>query len=442
MKRPPNILFLMTDQHRWDVLGFNGNPIVRTPTLDHLTQDAVVFDNAYTPSPVCVPGRQCMMSGQFPKTCGAEVYGDDLKPNSMTFARALAQQGYNTVCAGKLHHMGRDQMQGWTQRLGWHDMHTYDEYVEGANPEKFKALKPHLGYWSIQKEIERSGIGESPFTKNDAYTVQGALNFIEEYFNDPFYDRPRRDTPLLLKVSLQQPHYPFVTDKERFNYYLNRVLPYTNQSEGIHRALDDFCHNPQVSERDKQRAIAAYYGMVEQVDAHFDTILKSLDRVGENLDDWIVVFTTDHGDMLGEHNNWWKLKFYEGSVKVPLFIRYPKHFAPRRVSENVNLCDLFATFCELTDTPTPMGLDSRSLVNLLKGDANAWDDESISQVHRNYLMIKRGHLKYQWYGSAENEVLFDLEQDPNESINQIANTLYAEDVAAFRQRAKCLGYGN
>ncbi|MFC6964804.1 sulfatase-like hydrolase/transferase [Halocatena marina] len=112
MSDRPNVLFLMDDEHRPDVFGYAGNNVVRTPNIDRLAETGVVFENAYTPSPRCVPARQCMMSGQFPRTCGCETFGEDLPPQSMTFARRLAQYGYDTVAAGKLHHTGEDKDQG------------------------------------------------------------------------------------------------------------------------------------------------------------------------------------------------------------------------------------------------------------------------------------------------------------------------------------------
>ena len=115
---PPNILFLMSDEHRADITGYAGDPVVRTPTLDGLARTGAVFGNAYTASPICIPGRQAMMSGQFPRTCGCEIFAQDLPTGHMTFARRFSQYAYHTVAAGKLHHTGPDQMQGWSQRIG------------------------------------------------------------------------------------------------------------------------------------------------------------------------------------------------------------------------------------------------------------------------------------------------------------------------------------
>ena len=127
MDKRPNILFLMSDQHRADVAGFAGDTVVRTPTLDELARTGVVFRNAYTPSPICIPGRQCLMSGQLPKTCNCEGW-IDLAPGYRTFAREFSRRAYTTVASGKLHHIGPDQMQGWRTRIA-PDAEISDAYI-------------------------------------------------------------------------------------------------------------------------------------------------------------------------------------------------------------------------------------------------------------------------------------------------------------------------
>jgi choline-sulfatase len=206
-----------------------------------------------------------------------------------------------------------------------------------------------------------------------------------------------------------------------------------------------------VSLRDVRRATAAYYGMVECIDEQYQQVLDALIHAGQNLDNWIIVYCSDHGEMLGEHGIWEKQKFYEGSVRVPLIIRYPKiNNGGKVVSSNVNLCDLFTTLCELAGIPTPDGLDSRSLVPLLNDDSNDWDNETISQFGDMNLMIKRDQLKYQYYGKSSisgdknqlaTEVLFDLERDPGELINFIDDPKYAGDINAFRKRRAKLNHG-
>lgn len=444
VERFPNVLFLMSDEHRPDVLGYAGNGVVRTPNLDRLAESGVVFANAYTPSPICVPGRQCLMAGQLPKTCGCEGWRD-LPPGHMTFSRRFAQFGYAAVACGKLHHQGADMMMGWTHRIG-SEMAMSPAAVEGRDAEAcVRHIRPFHEYkWSDAKEIRRAGVGRAPNVTMDEYTVQGAVDFIRNYFLDPYYDREEPNRPLLLKVSLLQPHYPYSAAEDKFNYYLNRVTPFLDQPVSDHPFLGQRQVKPgeDVSERELRRATAAYYAMVETIDDHYGRVLQALEAAGQNLDDWMIVYTSDHGEMLGEHGIWEKQKFYEASVRVPLFIRWPRWLAGgRTVRENVSLCDLFATLCDLAGVPAVPGLDSRSLRPLLEGGGAEWNNEAVSQFGAFNVMIKRDHLKYQYYGPDMPEVLFDLERDPQERTNVVAQPEYAESVERFRRRLAELGHG-
>jgi choline-sulfatase len=427
----------MSDEHRADVCGYEGNRTVKTPVLDQLARTGVVFRNAYTPSPICVPGRMCMMAGQLPETCGCKHYGEDLVPGHMTFARRFSQYAYYTVAAGKLHHMGPDPLQGWRRRIGCDDMLS-PSYINGKIPAEFEKYKNKEddGKWSDKKEIKRAGVGRARNVVNDEYTVDGAVNFIYQYFCDSYYDKPKYHNPLLLKVSLEQPHYPYMTDEKRFRYYLNRVRPFSEQELFEHPFLKKRSVIPgkDASTREIRRAVAAYYGMIETVDEHFGRVLKALEDVGENLDDWIIVYTSDHGEMLGEHNIWEKQKFFEGSVRVPLIIRWPAGFdGGKTLEENVSQCDLFATLCDLSEISIPQGLDSRSLLPLIQGEKNNWDNEVISQFNEN-VMIKKDKLKYQYYGDDLPEVLFDLAVNPEETVNFINDSQYKKQIEYFREK--------
>tara|TARA_Y100001954_G_C15781085_1_gene589854 strand:- start:337 stop:1728 length:1392 start_codon:yes stop_codon:yes gene_type:complete len=449
MSKRPNILFLMSDEHRPDVTGYAGNDIVKTPTLDWLANTGVTFSNAYTPSPICVPGRQCMMSGQLPKTCNCEGW-IDLAVGHMTFARRFSQYAYQTVACGKLHHFGSDIMQGWTQRpAGIGDIHTTPPFIDGKIEAEFKRYERPLSdvKWNDVKEVKRAGIGRSSIHVKDQQATETACEFIEEYFNSPAYDREQLHQPLLLKVSLVAPHYPYQTSADKFGYYLNRVKPFLNQQVFEHPFLSQrqVRVGEDVNEREMRRATAAYYGMIQTLDEHFAQVIQKLQYVGQDLDDWIIVYVSDHGEMLGEHGIWEKQKFFEASARVPMIIRWPKGFAPGQggkvVDQNVNLCDLFATLCDLAGLDVPDGLDSRSLVPLLNGDSSNWNNETISQFTQNNVMIKQDDLKYQYYGPDMPEVLFDLSRDPNELTNFIDDPKYTQQLASFRKRLASLGHG-
>lgn len=445
--QPPNVLILMSDEHRFDVAGFAGNPVVRTPNLDRLAKDAVVFKNAYTPSPVCIPARQCIVAGQYPRTCHVESYGEDLTPNYRTFAREFSEQGYKTAAAGKLHHMGIDQMQGWQLRIAPDAEVSLNAYYRqsGKKPDAFDKLKTSMK-WDDKKEILRAGPGISAYARRDELTVEGSKNFIYEHFTDSFYDRAEPDQPLMLYVGLLNPHYPYIARQELFDYYLNRVKPYDNQEVSAHPFLGR-CSNcgplrigEQVTVREVTRAMAAYYANVETIDSQFGQVLKALEDAGQDLDDWIIIYTSDHGEMLGEHSIWEKQRFYEGSVRVPLLIRSPRLFSPRTVTENVNLIDLYATLGELCGVKVPAEVESRSLTGLLRGDKSFWDNETISQWGGKNLMIKRDHYKYQWYGDDGSELLFDLEEDPDENRDFHREPAYKEMMEQFRRRKEEIGF--
>jgi choline-sulfatase len=436
----------MADEHRFDLSGFAGNDIVRTPTLDRLADGSTIFDNAYTASPICIPGRQSLMAGQLPSTSGCRVYGEDLPAGHLTFARQFARHGYATVACGKLHHMGPDQMQGWTQRVGG-DTAIGPRFTDVLPGISIAQPPAGTGKWSQPGEIRRAGAGYGQHTAADDYTVTGAINVIHEYFASPAYDRPLDHQPLLLKVSLLQPHYPYLADPDLFSYYLNRVSPYLDQQLSAHPALSKMrvTAGVDVTERELRRATAAYYAMVETVDRQFARVLAALDHVGQDIDDWIVVYTSDHGEMLGQHGIWEKQKLYEASARVPLLVRSPITIAaPRRCAANVSTCDLYATLCELAGLPVPDGLDSRSLVRFLGADhgtGEQWNNEVISQFGHEHLMVKQDSLKYQYYGANLPEVLFDLALDPSENTDLINDPGYESALGAFRRRRAELGYG-
>ena len=217
--------------------------------------------------------------------------------------------------------MGWDQMQGWRRRISFDDINVDTRYIEELHREE--ASECSAGEkWSDAKEVLRAGIGKSPHAISDEFSVAGAKQFIEQYFASPYYDK-QNSAPLLLKVSLLLPHYPYFCDEEKFTYYLNRVEPFMDEEVLDHPFLSEHrVHvGEDVSKRDLRRATAAYYGMVETVDAQYGEVLAALRHIGEDPDDWIIIYTSDHGEMLGEHGIWEKQKFFEGSVRVPLFIR-------------------------------------------------------------------------------------------------------------------------
>jgi choline-sulfatase len=466
----PNVLILMNDEHRPDVAGYAGDDVVRTPTLDHLAETGTVFTNAYTPAPVCVPARHSMRTGKLPRTWARDDFDAFESSSYPTLPRQLARGGYMTASGGKEHYPGWNQMVGWRKRLGPTPVKQHgvgDEMIPDPVDGAFEDRGGLSSWkWSAATEIGRAGVANARTQVQDRRVTEGVEQYLREFFSAPYYDRAQPETPLVLKTSLIQPHYPFFAEsEERFTYYLNRVDPYVESPAEGHPVLDRArtageCRlvtpDEDASTREIRRATAAYYAMIETVDDLFGRVLDALERNGEDPDEWVIVFTSDHGEMLGERGMWGKGQFYEPSARVPLIVRCPERFDAGVVEENVNLCDLYATLCDLGDVPVPSGLDSRSLVPLLEGETDEWhdvyDNESISQgvgngsivdgVDTDHLMIKRDDLKYCYYGDDGPEVLFDLERDPGETTNYADDPEYADEIEAFRGRRGELGYGS
>lgn len=427
-----------------------------------MAQTGVSFTNAYSPSPICVPARQAIAAGQHCWNCGVHAYGQDLLPGYMTFARRFTEYAYHTIACGKLHHSGQDQMQGWSRRVGMDTQIEPPCHVAGAVQAEFaRYQKPdypkgsHLSRnkWTMAKEILRAGLGKSPYTVWDDYATTGARHIIDEYLVSPSYDKAS-SRPLLLYLGLCNPHYPmFTLSEQKFRYYLNRVEPYRNQrtprDDAYMMRPDNFWRGPvtvgengDVRECDVRRALAAYYANVEENDERYQSVVDALVEAGADLDDWISVYASDHGDLLGEHNFWEKACFYEGSVRVPLIIRWPHRFGGgSEVTQNVNLIDLFQTLCDLSGIHAPEGLDSRSLVPLMEGNAEGWNNETLSQLNGQHLMIKQDHLKY-CHHLGFGESLYDLAIDPNEQVNQISDPNYDSALKKFQLRCEEYGFGN
>lgn len=434
MEKRPNILFLMADELRYDVTGFGGNNVVRTKNLDSLAKNACVFTNAYTPSPICIPARQCIAAGQFTTSCNCRRWFEDLEPGHLTFPRLLSQHGYTTVACGKLHHVGPDQMQGYTRRFGM-EAEVVDKYI----PDIKEIENKFSNKWSQTQEVENACGGVKTWTiRQDEVAAESAEYFIEQYFSDPFYKRNTPNKPLLLTVSFNQPHYPYVAEPQLLDYYMDKVPVYADEEIFDHPFLS--MYSVKASEAVLRKATAAYYAMTQTMDEYVGRVVNAIEKTGQSLDDWMIIFTSDHGEMLGQHGVWEKQKFFEASAKVPCFIKLPHQKKPSVCNKNINLCDLYATVCETANIDAPQNLDSTSLCALIKGEEDNRLNETMSTFDITNIMIKKDDLKYQYYAADNSEVLFDLSKDITESKNLIGFEEYAEEIGYFRKRIQDYGY--
>jgi len=406
----------MADEFRRDAAGFGGNDLVRTPCLDGLAESARVFENASTPSPVCVPARQCMATGRFARSIGCDGFHSDLAPGAPTFARHFADHGYYTVACGKLHHRGPDQMQGWLHRIGSETAVRW--------PEKFSS-RSQIGRrsWLGTEDVRSAGPGLSPLALHDDLTVQGTCDFLRMHFGG-MYPIPT-DIPLLLTVSLWQPHFPLLADPDFFDYYLPRVRPTFQPTLPDNPVLRRKVLDPAPDDESIRRATAAYASMVEATDRRFARVLETLREVGQNPDDWLIAFTSDHGDMLGDHGCWEKRSFYESSVGIPLFLRGPG-IEPGRSGRISNLIDLFPTLCSLAGLPVPDGLDGRDLFTPAS--------ETLSQLGPSHFLFRSGSWKLFHFGEDGPDALFDLATDPDERFDRAGDPACRQILENLRLR--------
>ncbi len=451
----PNILLLTSDEHRADVAGYEGNAVVRTPTLDRLAARGAWFANAYCTSPVCVPSRQSFLSGKMPSEIGCRCFGDPFDSSILTFPGHLARHGYNTVAFGKMHFEDYDQLHGWTSRpVG--DIGTRagtPRYEQAAIPKgDAKAYKQRgMGFWGPKKEVRNAravGAEEGKIGKERRMTDE-VCHYIREYFGDTWYDRPHGETPLCLCLSLGNPHYPFQCEKEALDYYIRRVTPFLQGPPNDHPCHTQYAVSvgQDTTEREILRATAAYYGQVQFIDEMYARVLDAFEQVNA-LDDLVILYWSDHGEMLGQHGLWEKKQFYDASARVPLVIHDPRQSSEgtggRRVDEVVSLLDLFPTLCDLAGVDVPGDLPGSSLLPLMRGEASGWRDEAVSELwswyhqcdNRGSFMIRAGRHKFVRYHHADYpDQLFDLVADPTESVNLAQDPASAEVLARFRRRA-------
>ncbi|WP_096388983.1 sulfatase family protein [Halopenitus persicus] len=423
----PNILFLMSDQHSFRHLSHQtesegGTPEpVRTPTLDDLAGSAARFGNAYCPAPICGPSRQAILTGREEARSGGWSNSAVL-PDLPTLPGTLSDAGYNTALIGKMHLGGDRQFVGFDHR-------PYGD-LTGFMGHQGEPPNPHKGnptdWKSLITDVGVTNTPESLLQEHNA--AQETVAFIrEQQHRNP-------DQPWFLCTSLSRPHWPRTVPRRHFERYWPDDVPEPKVVEDsatydhpATRALAEFTKSREVSEEERQRARAAYFACVDYVDEILGDLFSRLEREGL-LDDTIVVYTSDHGELAGEHGLWEKMTWHEASAKVPLLIQLPDHRSGDReatyVDTPVSLVDLYPTLCGLAGVDTPDDLDGRDLASSLRTGTEPTsrpvfvDGFFLERLpgetdDYQYRCVRRGKYKYVRFKDAP-ELLFDLEADPLE----------------------------
>jgi len=446
----PHILKITSDQHSPFVSGFAGDPWVRTPNLDRLAESGVVFENHYCANPVCLPGRNSMITGRLPRKLGTPYFWDVLPSDVPTYMSHFSCYGYQTTCVGKMHFHGQDQMHGWLFRP-YGDMETlirenlpdYERELDlYAGAQVNVKISDYGGYNPYMLKTARPGTDK--FMLFDESVTRESCLHLRDYFSTLISEYYQGERPLLFEVSFKTPHAPFICPPDLFNYYYDVVEP--------PRKPRDPHAPPQIKQRQKsdqpediteemvRRSRAGYWGLVQWMDEQIGLVLNALEQTGMR-DRFFVMYTSDHGELAGERGLWQKSCFYEESARVPMIIAGWDLPHGRRIQSNTSHLDIFPTLCDIAGLPVPEDISSQSMLPLIASDAN---DEQIviSEYYleggglpenggqRNGMMAKKGSFKYIDYcdGSAE---LFDLAQDPDEQRNLSGVAEYSDVEAVL-----------
>jgi len=421
----PNLVVILSDQHSPHVGGYAGDRHARTPNLDRLAAEGTYLARTYCPAPLCVPSRMALMTGQYPSDLRVWTNASMLSSTVPTFAHQLALAGYETVLCGRMHFVGPDQRHGFESRL----VGDVSGAVTGV-PETglFEGVWDPAGCGQSAAALAAAacGPGQATYEVYDRDVTARAEAFLAA--------RSGEDRPFCLVVGMLLPHNPYVCDPALFAHYL-AVLPEadTVPPETEHpavQALRETRGLTGVDAGEARRARAAYYGLVETMDRNVGRVLAALEQSGLAANTH-VVYTSDHGDLNGEHGMWAKSSFYDGSVGVPLIWRGPGVRRGARCDQVTSLLDLAPTWIDLGEvTPLPAAR-GRSLRRLLEQGADPdWPDRAFAEICpiglRPARMVCEGRWKLAVYQGFDRPQLFDLVADPGETRDLGADPDYAE----------------
>lgn len=413
---PKNLLIIISDEHRKDAMGCVGHPIVKTPNLDALASRGTVFENAYTPSPMCVPTRASIACGDHVHKIGCWDSATPYEGSKRSWMGQLRDSGVDVTSIGKLHFRSSDDDNGFTEEL-------IPMHVNGGIGWAIGLLRSNPPEFNETADLAADvGVGSSSYTEYDLKISECAETFLK--------GKETSDKPWAAFVSFVSPHYPLICPQEYYDMYdpaeIDLPIGYEENLRPDHSELKnvaDFYNYGSYFDTEKMReAKVAYYGLTSFMDNCVGRVLTALEESGQ-AEDTVIVYVSDHGDMLGDQGFWTKQVMYDASAGVPMIAAGAGIPAGRRVKTGTSLIDLAATALDVT------GIEhdelSRDLpgVSLRKIAQNEDDlDRTIfSEFHdggstTGTFMVRWGCWKYVYY-VGHNSQLFDMDADPHELRN-------------------------
>jgi choline-sulfatase len=438
----PNILFIMADQMAAPALRLYGGKVARTPHLDALAQTGLAFSNAYCASPLCAPSRVAMLTGQLASRVGAFDNASEFRASVPTFAHYLRLAGYRTCLSGKSHFIGPDQLHGFEERV------TTDIYPAdfGWVPDWERPDRRIDWWYHNMLSVVQAGICER----------SNQLDFDDEvafHASRKLYELARQPDgrPFFLTVSFTHPHDPYAIRKEYWDRYRDDEIDPPAAVVPADRLDPHSVRLRRVSDMDRYditperiaRARHAYYGAMAYVDDRVGELMRILDSTGRR-GDTIVIFTSDHGDMLGEHGLWYKMTWFEWAARVPLIVNWPGQIRQGFEASPVSHLDLLPTLVEIArdgkagdyaEAP-----DGTSLTDLFgkpgaPGARTVIGDYCGEGAAAPLVMIRRGAYKFV-RSPGDPDQLYDLSADPLELANRAGDPALAGIAADFTAEAE------
>jgi choline-sulfatase len=444
----PNILWICTDQQRWDTLGCYGNSWVQTPNLDALAANSAQFDFAFCQSPICTPSRSSFLSGRYPRTTRCRQNGQSIPADEILVTKMLADSGYHGGLAGKLHisacepsicpMAGEPRIDDGYAEFNWsHDHRPIWPANAYGNWLKQRGKTYHTPAFSQSRYVQ-TGMPEPDH--QTTWCVEKASEFIRR--------RSFRTQPWFFSLNLFDPHHPFDPPAEYLQRYLDRLdeIPLPNfeeeqlQERPLWQQLDhQNAYNakgsypyPQMTDMDHRLVRAAYWAMIDLIDVQLGRLFQTLRDTGQ-WDNTLIIFMSDHGEMLGDHGIYLKGPYcYEEAVRVPLLMHMPGKITAGRRDQLVELTDLAPTILDIAGMQPHPGMQGKSLVPVLT-DYDHTHREDVYCEYHNTLVSHRNptahvtmlrnttHKLVVAHGQNTGE-LYDLTNDPKEQVNLWCDT--------------------
>ncbi len=438
----PNILFLMTDQQRGDCLGADGHPAVLTPNLDRIASEGARFRHAYTSTPSCTPARACLLTGQSPWHHGMLGYNRVAEAYPHEMPRMLRDAGYHTCAIGKNHFHPQRNPHGYEQIL----------LDESGRELSVDFRSDYRGwFWSQAPNLDpdATGIGWNDCLAGEyalperlhptAWTGDTAVHFLESY------DGAK---PFFLKVSFARPHSPYDPPARYMREFIDAEIPGASVGDWTDAYRPRSSDQPSLwhgdlGERQVRHSRQGYYGSIRFIDDQIGRILEALHQRG-SYENTLIVFVSDHGDMLGDHHHWRKCYAYEASARIPMLVRWPEGLVAAdrgQVRDEVTeLRDVMPTFLAAAGLDVPDSVDGRSLLDPIAGRGSNWR-EFIDLEHstcyspkNNWSALTDGQWKYIFHGLDGREQLFDLRADPGETRDLAGVASSSSELRRWRWR--------